>query len=386
MGGNKYPGVRVSSESSVEIDFYYKGQRCRERLPLKPSPTNLRKAAQHRASILNAIDCGNFDYAFTFPDSKTAHKFTTSQYTVRTYLAEWLANKKPTIKASTHNDYSKTIHNLIIPQFGCMLLGALSRADVRTWIADLNCSNKRISNILSPLRAALQDAQHDDLIPTNPLHGWTYKRNNPPQSKHHIDPFTENEQERIIDAAKGQIRNQCVVFFWTGMRTSELIALDWDDIDWGKKKIRINKAITSASKVEETTKTKTGTRLIDMLLPVEQALTDQKQYTLLCGNKIFHNPSYSKPWTGDQAIRKRFWVPLLKLAEVRYRNPYQTRHTYASMMLSAGENLAWVSSQMGHSNVLITARTYARWIQDDKQQGGKALNMYGQHLVNMKNK
>ncbi len=386
MGRNKYPGVRKSSESTIEIDFYYKGQRCRERIQFKPTPANLKKAAQHRAAVLNAIDSGTFDYSFTFPNSKSSIKFfLPTQYTVQVYLAEWLMNKKPTIKASTYNDYSKTINNLLIPQFGTKLLSKLARNDIRIWAASLNCSNKRLSNILSPLRAALQDAYLDDLISNNPIYGWTYKRNEPPPAKAHIDPFTEAEQRDIIRTATGQIRNQCILFFWSGMRTSELIALEWPDIDWKRKKIRINKAITQASPSEETTKTTTSKREIDMLPPVERALIDQKQYTLLHDNKIFHNPRTNEPWTGDQAIRKTAWTPLLKCAKVRYRNPYQTRHTYASMMLSAGEPLAWVSAQMGHSNVLITAKTYARWLSDEAQKGGKALEMFGQHLVNIKN-
>ncbi len=117
-------------------------------------------------------------------------------------------------------------------QFGGKLLHALTRNDVRIWIATLECSNKRIANILSPLRAALQDAYLDDLIQANPLHGWTYKRNDPPAKTHHIDPFTDEEQADIIAAAAGPIKNQCVVFFWAGLRTSELIALEWADIDW----------------------------------------------------------------------------------------------------------------------------------------------------------
>lgn len=46
----------------------------------------------------------------------------------------------------------------------------------------------------------------------------------------------------------------------------------------------------------------------------------------------------------------------------RYRRPYQTRHTYASMMLTAGEPLGWVANQMGHSDLSMLARVYARWI------------------------
>lgn len=385
MGG-KYAGVRESSESSIEIDFYYKGIRCRERLALKPTPANLKKASQHRAAILNAIDAGSFDYSYTFPDSKNVRKFATNQYTVRTYLTEWLANKKPTLKSSTHKDYTKTLINIICAQFGGVLIHSLTRNDIRSWVATLDCSNKRISNILSPLRAALQDAQHDDLIPLNPIFNWTYQRNDPPAQTDHVDPFNEKEQQAILSAATGQIRNQCIVFFWTGMRTSELIALEWSDIDWEKKKIKINKAFTSSSESDEVTKTKAGTRNIDMLPPVERALIDQKQHTLLLGSKIFLNPATGHQWTGDQQIRKTYWIPLLKRAGVRYRNPYQTRHTYASMMLSASENPAWVSGQMGHSNLLITVRAYARWIPSGDQQGAKALGMFGQHLVNIKNK
>lgn len=385
MGG-KYPGVRESSDSSIEIDFYYKGKRCRERLAIKPSPANLKKASLHRAAILSAIDTGTFDYAFTFPNSKNAEKFAPSSYSVKSYLVEWLENKKPVLKASTHNDYAKTLLNIIVPRFGQKPLNLLGRNDIRLWIAEIDCSNKRIANILSPLRSALQEAQQDGLIQTNPLSGWTYKRNQAPAKEHYVDPFSTEEQENILRAADGQIKNQCIVFFWTGMRTSELVALEWSDIDWTRKKLRINKARTQHSKLDETTKTKTGTREIDIMPPVEQALIDQKQYTLLIGNKVFHNPSTNLPWTGDQALRKTAWKPLLKKAEVRYRNPYQTRHTYASMMLSAGENPAWVSAQMGHSNLMITLRTYARWIPDSIQRGNKALDMYGQHLVNIKNK
>ncbi|SFI30711.1 site-specific integrase [Nitrosomonas sp. Nm34] len=384
MGGNKYPGVRESSDSSIEIDFYYKGQRCRERLNLKPTPANLKKASLYRAAILSAIESGTFDYSYTFPKSKNAIKFAPSQYTVEIYLREWLANKKPTLKASTADNYRKIIENLFIPKFGKKLLTSLSRADIRTWTAGMNCTNKRLSNILSPIRTALQDAAHDDLIQSNPLLGWTYQRNAAPVTKDHVDPFTQEEQQAIIEAATGQIKNQCVVFFWTGMRTSELIALEWTDIDWDRKKIKVNKALTYASKADETTKTKRGTREIDILPPVEQALINQKQYTLLQGGKIFFNPRSGKPWTGDQQIRKLYWIQLLKCANVRYRNPYQTRHTFASMMLSAGENLAWVSQQMGHSNVLITTQIYARWMPSDTKQGSKALEMFGQHLVNIK--
>ncbi|MCF6251434.1 MAG: hypothetical protein L3J75_09225 [Methylococcaceae bacterium] len=52
-----------------------------------------------------------------------------------------------------------------------------------------------------------------------------------------------------------------------------------------------------------------------------------------------------------------------------------------SMMLSAGEPLAWVSKQLGHSNVLMTAKTYATWIPDSQPEAGnKVVELFSQEV------
>jgi|GEM_PF-4414477 len=63
----------------------------------------------------------------------------------------------------------------------------------------------------------------------------------------------------------------------------------------------------------------------------------------MISKRVFHNPRTSEPWETDHQIRRTAWIHTLKKAGVRYRNPYQTRHTYASMMLSGGENIMWVA-------------------------------------------
>jgi hypothetical protein len=58
---------------------------------------------------------------------------------------------------------------------------------------------------------------------------------------------------------------------------------------------------------------------------------------------------------------------------------YQTRHTYASMMLMAGENPLWVARQMGHADASITLKRYARWIPSDMPDAGsKATAVWSQ--------
>ena len=70
--GRKLKGVRAISESTIEIDFRYRGVRCRERIKRKPTSANVKAAARYREAILDAIERGTFDYAYTFPDSPRA--------------------------------------------------------------------------------------------------------------------------------------------------------------------------------------------------------------------------------------------------------------------------------------------------------------------------
>lgn len=378
--GRKWPGVKAASKTSIEITFSYQGERCRERIKLKPTATNLRKAAYHRAAILDAVEKGTFDYTVTFPNSKNAARFAHipgDTLTVGEYLSQWLQDKKPTLKSSTFRDYGKIINNQLIPEFGELRLPDLKRLHVRRWAATLNCTQKRIANLISPMRAALQDAVDDEILEANPLAGWSYKKQEPPRGEDHVDPFTREEQAVILDVLKGQGRNLIRFALWTGLRTSELVALEWNDIDWKKGVVRVIKAQTQAADAPETPKTKSGKREVKLLGPALAALTEQKAHTYLHSPRVFHNPRTGEPWTGDQAIRKTLWTPALKRAKVRYRNPYQTRHTYGSMMLSSGEPLAWVSDQMGHSSVLVTAKVYARWIPEaDPTAGSRAEAMF----------
>ncbi|MNZ95073.1 hypothetical protein D3C78_1142030 [compost metagenome] len=74
------------------------------------------------------------------------------------------------------------------------------------------------------------------------------------------------------------------------------------------------------------------------------------------------SPVIGKPWEHAGQIYKIAWVPAMKKSGVRYRRPCQRRHTYASMMLSAGEHPMWVAKQLGHEDWTMIARIHGRWM------------------------
>lgn len=367
-------GVRAASGSSIEIDFYYRGVRCRERIRLAPTPRNLRYAENLKGQIENEIATGTFNYAEHFPNSSRAQELSSAPgdaIYLRDYLETWLAQEKQNTKASTWEGYRKIVEGRLIPAFGDHRLSEFKRKHIKHWVDQQTASRKTIGNILSPLRIALDDAVDSELIEHNPLAGWKLRRRDDRRRKSDdVDPFTTEEREAILAALEGQGRNLVQFAFWTGLRTSELVALEWRDIDFLRGFVRVSRALTQHSDEAEDTKTEAGEREVKLLGPALEALTAQKPFTYLAGNEVFQNPRTGERWAGDQPIRKTLWQHALKRAGVRYRRPYQTRHTYASMMLMAGEHVMWVSAQLGHKDWAFTARTYSRFMPDDMPEAG----------------
>lgn len=374
-------GVKAASESSIEITFTYQGIRCRERIALKPTPVNLKRAEHHRSAIMHAITTDSFDYAKTFPRSTNALKFAKQKGDVaelEAFLEAWLKRQQQHMKASSWDGYRKIIDGKLIPWFGKLKVSELRKKHMREQLEPLVASNKTMANIQSVLRKALDDAIEEELIDVNPLANWTFSKNEAPSENDDIDPFSKDEQAVILEASsEGQGQNFIEFMFWSGMRTSEAVAFDWPDVDWIRGVVMVTRAITQHSKAAELTKTAAGRREIKLLEPAMAALKRQKQHTWLKGEEVFQNPRTGERWTGGQAIRKTLWMPILKRCGVRYRYPYQTRHTYASMMLSAGEHPMWVAKQMGHKDWTMIARVYGRWMPDaDAGAGSRAESVF----------
>ena len=373
MGGRR-TGVRKASASSIQVDFTYKGMRCREKIKIIPTKANLAWAERRRGEVLNAIERGTFVYSEFFPDSKKAKILSPIGYirTVGQALDLYLQSAKTELQRSTWLDYKNSVRNKLQPAFGSIPLSQLTRAEIKAWVSTQNVSVKRIANVLLPLRATLADATADGLITLNPLYGWTPKKKAGREAKESVDPFTPEEIKDILDAAPDTLRNMFQLAFWTGVRTSELIALRWEDFDGTSLNIRR----ASVRQRIKPPKTSAGVRTVKLLAPALEAIKAQKPHTYLMQEWVFLNPD-GGPWLDDQQLRKGAWAPTLERAGVRYRHPYMMRHTYASMMVSAGENMAWIAAQMGHRDTSMVARVYGHWIPEaDPSAGEKAERLW----------
>ena len=304
---------------------------------------------------------GTFEYSAHFPDSSKALRFSKNKgalITIEEALKGWLKRAEKRCQHSTIRDYNSAIYHHLIPAFGSLTLDEITTSHVYDWMNSQTISNKRISNVLGPLRQTVQDAYYDNIIQENPLNRL---RNLSPKFKE-VNPFSLDETHQILNQLHGQEANLIRFAFWSGLRTSELIGLRWQDVDLSNKKVHVRVAVVRGK--EKTPKTSSGIRTLELTVEALEALNEQIKYT---SNYIhvFHDPSTDDRWKGDHIIRKRVWTPALAKAKIKYRKPYSTRHTYASIQLSQGKNPLWVAQQMGHKDWGMIIKTYGRWIKDN---------------------
>lgn len=376
MGSTESPklprGVTIRKHSNgetINITFTYKGVKCREPLSnLEVNNKNIKYAERTLGEIHNKIERGTFNYAEYFPRSARLKIFgnAASGKTIKMYLDEYIdICETRNLSPSTIGGYKKCRSALsslhILP--AC----ELTPAALKQWIQSQKTTLKTIRNQLSFLRSSLDEAVTDGVLQINPVSLVTASRyqsnKSDAESSYIVDPLSPAEVSALLTSTGNkQWENLFRFAIQTGLRSSELCALRWRDIDFVEKTAHVQSA--SVSGVTKGTKTKAGTRKVELTEEAMIALNDQKPFSFMKDGCVFEDPKTSKPWASADAIRKKAWVPTLRKAGIRYRNPYQTRHTFATRLISRGVNLFWLAAQMGHKGPEMLFRHYGRYLKE----------------------
>jgi integrase len=146
------------------------------------------------------------------------------------------------------------------------------------------------------------------------------------------------------------------VGIFAGLRPGEIQAMSWDGQNWpdfAANKIHITCAYEAESKVLGPTKTDRSVRLVDMVPAVRQALLALPSRT--AGGLVFPGADGGM---FSRSNMKRAWHSTIKATGVRKIRPYDLRHTFASLLITAGKNPLYIARQMGHYSAGFTLDTY----------------------------
>nr|WKF58762.1 Putative defective protein IntQ [Paraburkholderia busanensis] len=381
MGRNEqFEGV-YAREASILISFQWNGggegpsRRFRERIALLPTLPNLRAAARLRDDIQAAIRLGRFtveNFASHFPDSKwLKQQPTRTGDTFKDVRLSWLRLAESELQATTYSEYRRTLDRYFTNVWEDREIASITFDELSEYLAGQGIkSPKTFNNVMTPLRRLFAHAVLTKKITEDITEGISSRK----VQLAAPDPLDIEEIEAVLAHISEKYAepwlNYFEVAFFTGMRPSEQIALQWKTVDFRSHKARIEAArVRSVDKGTKTHKV----RDIDLQTRAFEAITRQKKFTFLNAESgfMFHNPYNDQRFFNTDPPLSIVWHPTLKALGIRDRDARQTRHSFATMCLHAGMNPAYVAKQMGNSPRMFFD-VYSRWIDGDASQREKA--------------
>lgn len=332
----------------------------------EPTEGNCRYWDEKRRDFEAAAQKGSVNYRDYFPAGRNAKKVAHLQgddKTIREWLRLYLDDlKKPRLKPRSSNTIktsTRIVENQLTPKFGDMHLTELKLIDVVGWIDKQNLTQKAIDNKLTPLRWCYKKATRKGLIETD-----IFFNGNPEADKESTyvkDAFTPSEIEKILNVdMPAHIKNMIVFWLFSGLRTGEITGLKWSKWDKVNNTILINE-VRRDGKQEDGAKTQAGTRKFDLMPQALDALKAQEKITkfgtLTNHETLMFVTDKGYAWEYEFAD---LWAEILKTAKVKYRKPYNMRHTFATMKLSYEgiDRINRLSHDLGHEEVKTTKKSY----------------------------
>ena len=378
------------------VDFRYLGIRCRETTTLVDNPYNRRILKKRLDQLEAEITLGTFEYGKYFPKSKRIEEFTAKrslQIAVQSnvplfhdYVEVWFTQKEIEWRMSYRQKVLIVIENYLKPAFGKQVLSKIKKSDLIDFRASLakvthgknqtSLKASRINQIMTPLRMILNDAAE--------RYGFEspYKNiNNLKESRIEVTPFSLEEVQQIITTVRDDFKPYYTIRFFTGMRTSEIDGLRWQNVNFQRREIYIKEALVNGKLGD--TKTFGSDRGIQMSERVYQALLEQKKMVKNRSEFVFSMRNGNP--LDYRLVNRRVWHPLLRFLGLKSRRAYQTRHTAATLWLSAGENPEWIAKQLGHSTTEMLFRVYSRYVPNITRRDGSAFELMLEKLNEMEN-
>lgn len=278
----------------------------------------------------------------------------------RDFSEIWLKTyAEVSVKASTHASYKDIVDRLLNPAFGSYYMTDIMTGHLQGYVSGRvkTVSAKTTCNEIVVVKEMFKHAVR-----------WGYVKINPAEyierpriTKTDIEILNPDEVERLLDTAGSQYRIAFLTDFLTGMRAGELWGLQWGDVDWNSKQIHVRRTLWKGQ--FQTPKSKSSIRKLDI---PDMLIQELKRWKLACPvnehEVVFPSPE-GKLSLHDNVV-KRYFNQAARRAGLRHVSFHSLRHSNASMRIQAGQNIKYLSTQLGHASIKITLDTYGHLFND----------------------
>ena len=291
------------------------------------------------------------------------------------WLEYWYENhSKPKLRPTTQANYESRIHLHIVPEIGKIPLNKLTQNDLQQFYARLKktgrlrftdqygegLSDRMVRMCHAVCRTALEKAVQDGLIRTNPAIGCKL----PPKKAREMQVLNREELQRFLIQAKAEGYYELFLLdLATGLRRGELMALQWDNLDFKTGVLNVNKQIYDVKgKLQlSTPKTKTSIRKLTLPSAVVAVLKEYRE--TVDSRWMFPSPVKEDCPMTPCAVRRRLQL-ILEHAGCKHVRFHDLRHTFATLSLQNGMDVKTLSAMLGHVSAATTLDIYTH-ITDD---------------------
>ena len=285
--------------------------------------------------------------------------------TLLEFVDTWLETfKKNTVKAASFERLMVSRKALERFSIAGKLLGEITFFDIQRYVNELVDAGYSLSGVKKQLRivtAPLKQAAAIRMIPADPSIGVRLPVETKVQKKaKDVTAYTAKEQERLYKVIREHpsVGYLAVAFMIeTGVRSGELLALKWSDLEMEKSKMRIHATIAfpmnnQKAFYQDSPKSKASLRVVPLTAKAMAILKVLKEKRKT--EWVFEDGD-------DRYSYKQLMYQTKKLcreAKVVYHGEHAFRHTFATNCFYKGVNVKILSRLMGHSSVQVTYNTY----------------------------
>ena len=297
--------------------------------------------------------------------------------TVKTWAETWLKMKKPHVVYGTYANYERYVRDFILPVLGHMKMDAVRPYHIAGLYADdtvSRLSDSAKNEIRVCLNGIFKSGKKNRLCRENPVEDERFQRSPSKAPKVH----TLSEVKTILAYAPTHKWGSYVLAaLLTGLRTEELCALMWSDLELSGETpyISVHQVIARSENMGPTLgPDKTG-RVKRQRSYELRGLTKSKKARVVAltqegvslfqsiskrGLFVFEGINGATYLTPPQFAR-RYEAVLRDLnrtlepdQQIQMLSPHKARHTYATFLLDGGANIRAVQEQLGHAKLTTT--------------------------------
>lgn len=304
--------------------------------------------------------------------------------TVEQFLRRWLQDvARPRLRPRTYERYAQLVRLHIVPALGGIRLAQLNAADVQRLINSMcesGSSARTVQFTRAVLRAALHQAERWQLVRRN-----VAALTDPPRvERPEVQPFSPEQARQLLAAARGdRLEALYVVALGLGLRQGEVLGLRWEDVDLERGTLSVRRQLqrTGGTLQLVPLKTERSRRTLPLPAFVLEALrrhrARQLEERLALGaawqeHGLVFATERGTPLEPRNVLRR--YHTLLARAGLPRKRFHDLRHSAASLLLLQGVDLRVVMETLGHSQISLTANTYAHVAQALKREAAERMD------------